>query len=341
VHCSQKHKQKDRVAVAVDLWAVDVAHRAAGWSIEPQEPGRYCLRTLAAAADEPPRQRRESLAGLRQPALDRVVADSGRAPAVQQAVHRPDHQIHQHAGKHDVGEKMRAGADAHHAGGSAEGERRGIGERSPLRRRQSGRRQRPERAGRLAGNERAIVRTIATRIPPRRKAVGAAELTDVDRPRAGPVILEDDVGEETGAEHDGHGQEQRGAARHQHPPLRPDELAEDGEKAGQSQRGDERARHPATRLLDPGVRVEGEADRTWRVGQGGNVEVELRINCEDDTRHHSDGDRDGEAGSIHAARPFTFQIGFRSLPRAKTGHGKWHSPLYLQLVLGSNILRLR
>ena len=109
-------------------------------------------------------------------------------------MHEPDHQKTEYAGEHHVGEEMRAGRHAQHAHGGAECERAAIGERAPLRRHYRGARHRPERARRLAGDEGAILRTIAARVPPRTEVFVAAELGHIDRPRAAPMLLEHQIG---------------------------------------------------------------------------------------------------------------------------------------------------
>ena len=184
-------------------------------------------------------------------------------------MHGPDQEKHEHTGKHDVGEKMRAAGDAQHADAGAENERRAIGEQPQFRRRQRGRRQRPECAGRFAGDERTIVRTLAARIPPWREVVGAAELLDIDRARAAPMILEDDVGDNTGAERQRRHQKQRGAARDQHAPSRQDQFAEDGEKSRQHQERDDQARR-VRGVLHPWLGIDGENLRRRIEAQSGD-----------------------------------------------------------------------
>ena len=180
-----------------------------------------------------------------------------RAPAVDQAVDQPDFEIDQHAGEHDVAEKMPAAADAENADGGAEDERRAEGQRLQFQRRERGGRQRPERAGRLAGDEGAIVRAFAARIPPRREFVGAAELLHVDRPRPAPMIFEDQIGDDAGTERQGHDQKQSGAAFDQHAPVRPEQLADDGEEGRQHQERDDDARRVAG-VLHPKLAVDAE-----------------------------------------------------------------------------------
>src|SRR5262249_50233411 len=87
-----------------------------------------------------------------EPPLHRLVRNPRARPAVEPAVHEPDHQKAEYAGEHHVAEEMRAGCHAQHAHGGAEGERAAIGERAPLRRHHRGARHRPERARRLAGD---------------------------------------------------------------------------------------------------------------------------------------------------------------------------------------------
>src|SRR5262249_12053410 len=118
--------------------------------------------------------------------LHRLVRNPRARPAVEPAVHEPDHQKAEYAGEHHVAEEMRAGPHAQPAPGAAEGERAAVGERAPLRRHHRGARHRPERARRLAGDEGAILRTIAARIPPRTEMFVAAELGHVDGARAAP-----------------------------------------------------------------------------------------------------------------------------------------------------------
>src|SRR5262245_48480443 len=115
--------------------------------------------------------------------LHRLVRNPRTRPAVEPAVHEPDHQNAEHAAEHYVAEEVRAGRHAQHAHGGAEGERAAIGERAPLRRHYRGARHRPERARRLAGDEGAILRTIAARIPPRTEMFVAAELDRVHTAR--------------------------------------------------------------------------------------------------------------------------------------------------------------
>jgi hypothetical protein len=95
--------------------------------------------------------------------LHRLIRDAGAAPALQPSVHQRNHQETEHAGEYPIGEEMRAGR---HAQDSAEGERGAVSERAPLRRHDRGSRHCPERAGWFAGDERAIFRAIAARVPP-------------------------------------------------------------------------------------------------------------------------------------------------------------------------------
>src|SRR5258707_6855752 len=130
-------------------------------------PGHDLRRTTAAGA---------RLGPLRPKALEppahRLVRNARAWPAVEPAMHEPDHQKTEYAGEHHVGEEMRAGRHAQHAHGGAEGERAAIGERAPLRRHHRGARHRPERARRLAGGEGANLPAIGTRIPTRTETIG-------------------------------------------------------------------------------------------------------------------------------------------------------------------------
>ena len=190
-------------------------------------------------------------------AVDPIFADPGRRPAIDQAMGQPYQEVREHAGEYDVGEEMRAGGDAQHADACTEEKRRAIGNDAQLRRRQRRRRQRPERAGRLAGDERAIIRAVAARIPPRPEMIVAAELLHVDRPRPVPMVFENEIGENARSERQGGDQEQCGPAFDQHPPPRQDELADDGDESRQYQKRDDQARRFA-RVLHPRLGVDVE-----------------------------------------------------------------------------------
>src|SRR6266700_2503747 len=95
---------------------------------------------------------------------------------------------------------MRARRHAQHAHRRAEGERYHITERAPLRRHDRSWRQGPERSRWLSGRERAILRTIAARVPPCTEMLVPAELGDVDRARAPPMLLEPEIDQHAGGE---------------------------------------------------------------------------------------------------------------------------------------------
>ena len=107
-------------------------------------------------------------------------------PAIDQGVGKPNDQKREHPGKNDIGREMRAGhhADRCHAG--PERERRAIGDGAPLRWRQGRRRDRPERAGHIAGDKSAIAGTIAARIPPGDEAVRCRQTASRRSAAGGP-----------------------------------------------------------------------------------------------------------------------------------------------------------
>src|SRR5690242_18644104 len=108
-------------------------------------------------------------------------------------VHAPNYQKGKYAGEDGTRREWRARhyADSPHP--RPEPERRCIGKRAPVRRRQGGRRNGPHGARHVAGDERAIGRTIAARIPPGDKILVAAELSHVDGPWPAPMILEKNI----------------------------------------------------------------------------------------------------------------------------------------------------
>ena len=165
---------------------------------------------------------------------------------------------------------------------------RAVGEEPPLRRRERGRRHGPERARRFAGNERAIVRAIAARIPPRGEAIGTAELGDVDRPRPAPMILQQRIGEEAGADRERPDQEQHGLGFDQHAPARKQKLAEERDACRHDQERDQRACRSA-RVLRPHMGVERKIVCLRVVERRGHGKVEPRPDAEDDA--HRDADR--------------------------------------------------
>jgi hypothetical protein len=149
--------------------------------------------------------------GQREPferALNLPVGEPRARPAVDQAVHDPDDQEGEDTGERRVAEEMPAGHHAQRRHAEAERERATIGERAPLRRRQRGRRQGPGRAGHVAGDERAIGRTVAARVPPEHEMVAATEFRHIDRPRPAPMILEHDIDQQPGAERQGDDEKQ-------------------------------------------------------------------------------------------------------------------------------------
>src|SRR5580692_9565021 len=117
---------------------------------------RRTLRALIGALG-PPHDRGERasyrLSGATDRPLDAIFTRSGRPPAKNETVSRPYDEIHEDAGKCDVGEKMSAGGHAQHAKCDAKRNCAPIREQTPLRRRHGGWRQCPECARRLAGNE--------------------------------------------------------------------------------------------------------------------------------------------------------------------------------------------
>src|SRR5260370_16937456 len=125
------------------------------------KPGHDLRRTTAAGA---------ALGPLRHKAVERplhrLVRNARARPAVEPAMHEPDHQKAEYAGEHHVGEEMRAGRHAQHAHGGAEGEGAGIGERAPLRRPYPGAPPRPERAPPPPPHEATILPSLPPPLPP-------------------------------------------------------------------------------------------------------------------------------------------------------------------------------
>src|SRR5258707_9840984 len=89
-------------------------------------PGHDLRRTTAAGARLGPLR----LKALERP-LHRLVRNPRARPAVEPAMHEPDHQKAEYAGEHHVAEEMRAGRHAQHAHGRAEVERAAIRDLAP------------------------------------------------------------------------------------------------------------------------------------------------------------------------------------------------------------------
>ena len=68
-------------------------------------------------------------------------------------MHRPNNEIHEYTGKQNIREKMTAGSHAQQTVRRTECERGAVGKQAPLRRRECGRRKRPERASGLSRDE--------------------------------------------------------------------------------------------------------------------------------------------------------------------------------------------
>jgi len=114
-------------------------------------------------------------------------------------VQPPGQTADEQPGKHDVGQKVPALDHPHRTEATADRERAGHRERAPAPRQQREREQEIAGGG-VAGDERAVVVARVDRQQCRAERHRAAELDDMGRPRASPVILEHDVGEEPGAE---------------------------------------------------------------------------------------------------------------------------------------------
>ncbi len=217
-------------------------------------------------------------------------------------MHQPDGQEGEEAGERDIGEEMPAAGHAQEPDAGPEGERARIGERPPGRRHQRGRRQRPERARGLARHERAIVRAIAARIPPRHEMLGAAELGHVDGARAAPVTLEDDVGEEAGRERERGHHQGRGPARDQHRPPRQHQLAQHGESRGRDQEGHDQAAE-ITHAVERRIEARPKAACGRIEERPHQVEIEPRVEAEQQADRGGERQRDQKPSAIHLAVP--------------------------------------
>ncbi len=197
---------------------------------------------------------------------------------------------------------MRARGHAEHTGGGAERERAAIGKRAPLRRHHGRGCQRPECAGSLAGDEGAVLRAVATRVPPGPEMLVAAELAHVDRTRASPVLLEHDIGDETGRERERRHDQQDRTPRNGEQAVRPDQL-DDGRDEGRQR--DERD-HPGdgiARAQDGRIIGTPEPAMAGIEEQRGEMQIEPRPDPEDHAGDSRDGKRDDQAGSVHASIP--------------------------------------
>jgi len=117
-------------------------------------------------------------------------------------------------GEYGVRQEMTALCDPGGADEGAEAERARRGQATPAEARgQEGKPDQRERHGTMPGDEAAISGALSGRLERRGESFGTAELDDLCRPRPAPMVLEDRVRQQAGAERDVQEQEQAPAAR--------------------------------------------------------------------------------------------------------------------------------
>src|SRR5262249_56440802 len=153
----------------------------------------------------------------------------------------------------------------------------------------------------FARDERAILRAIAARVPPRAEMLVTAEFGYVDRARTRPMLFEAEIGEHAGSKRERDQHQQDRAPGNEQRPLRTEQL-DDG-RDGRRQ-GDERDQPDSgvpgaeiDRIVaapkTPARRVE---ERTRK------LDVELRPNAEDQAHGCPDDERNHEADAVHECR---------------------------------------
>ncbi len=130
----------------------------------------------------------------------------------------------------------------------------------------------------------------------------AAELDHVDRARAAPVILEDRIGDEAGCERKGGDHQQRGAARNQHGPARQHELADERETGGRGHQGHDPTAQ-LTQRVQPRIDTGPKAAHSRIEERPHQVEIEFRIDAEQQADRGRQRQRDQKSGAIHRAVP--------------------------------------
>jgi len=231
----------------------------------------------------------------------RCIRHPCRPPTIEPPMYDPYHQEREYAGEHHIAEEMRAGRHALETERSAEGKRSAISDDAPLRRRKRGRRHGPERAGRLPRNERAIPGAIAAWIPPRTKMLVTAELRDIDRARAAPVLLEQDVGKEPRRDRKRQQHQHDCAAGDEKRPLRAKELRDQRQSRGCGDERDQPGAGVTGKQVEGIVAAPEPAARSVKK-EAGELEVKLRPDAEQEPDRCGNGERDGEARAVQRAR---------------------------------------
>jgi hypothetical protein len=145
---------------------------------------------------------------------------------------------------------MPAGHHAKRCHARAEGKGRNIGRSTPLRRSQCSRRKSPESHRDVAGYKRAVRRAITMAVPPRYEMFIASELGDVDRPRATPMLLENDISHYAWRQNHRGNEKNDRSARHQQSAPRQNEF--DHKRA--DGRGHQQRRDPHAEIACPNQR---------------------------------------------------------------------------------------
>src|SRR5262245_14456999 len=123
-------------------------------------------------------------------------------------MHQGSGQRHEHACENYIAQEMRTLRYAHEAGGKTQKRARDQSDARPLGQQQRRSIEGHEDRGRLPADERAIVRALIGGDQWWREDLAAAELDDLLGPRPPPMVLEDNIGDESRSDGEADRQEQ-------------------------------------------------------------------------------------------------------------------------------------
>ena len=130
----------------------------------------------------------------------------------------------------------------------------------------------------------------------------AAEFGHVDRARATPVLLQHEIGDDAGCQRERDQHEHDGSPGYDERPARPNKFCRERDDRRRRDEGHEPHGNVARTQINRVVR----APKPSTLGieeECGELEVEVGPQTKDEADRGSDGERDHEAGSVHARNP--------------------------------------